>query len=206
MASWFVLVSKTPPRRLQDALKSLQDAPKSLQDAPRCLQDTPVGGQKTLIFLVFFKVFDVQGLPGAILARHGLQDDFKSPWNVFHGFQEAFKNLSDGSKGLQDTPKSLQDAPKTRPEKSKNRKFHHVVQFARFPKPSWGIFAQHGRQNASKMPPRASNVCLRPPRPLPKSASKSLLLRPRPFTKGGLAVVRPRRASSIKMFFFSFGA
>ena len=85
-ASWFVFVSKTPPRRLQDALKNLQDAPKSLQDAPRCLQDTPVGGQKTLIFLVFFKVFDVQGLPGAILARHGLQDDFKSPWNVFHGF------------------------------------------------------------------------------------------------------------------------
>ena len=67
-------------------------------------------------------------------------------------------------------------APKTRPEKSKNRKFHHVVQFARFPKTSWGIFAQHGRQNASKMPPRASKVCLRPSRPLPESASKSLLL------------------------------
>ena len=47
------------------------------------------------------------------------------------------------------------------------------------------------------MPPRASKVCLRPSRPIPKSASKSLLLRPRPFTKGGLAVVRPRRASSI---------
>ena len=104
------------------------------------------------MFLVFFKVFDVQNLPGAILARHGLQDDFKSPWNVFHGFQDAFRNLSDGSKGLQDTPKSLQDAPKTRPEKSKNRKFHHVVQFARFPRPSWGIFA---RQNASKMPPKS---------------------------------------------------
>ena len=121
-ASWFVLVSKRPPRRLQDALKSLQDALKSLQDAPRCLQDTPVGGQKTLIFLVFFKVFDVQGLPGAILARHGLQDDFKSPWNVFHGFQDAFRNLSDGSKGLQDTPKSLQDAPKTRPREVQKSK------------------------------------------------------------------------------------
>ena len=87
--------------------------------------------------------------------------------------------------------------PRHVPEKSKNRKFHHVVQFARFPRPSWGIFARHGRQNASKMPPRASKVCLRPSRPLPKSASKSLLLRPRPFTKGGLAVVRPRRPSSI---------
>ena len=116
------MVSKTPPRRLQDALKSPQDAPKSLQDAPRCLQDTPVGGQKTLIFLVFFKVFDVQGLPGAILARHGLQDDFKSPWNVFHGFQDTFRNLSDGSKGLQDTPKSLQDAPKTCPREVQKSK------------------------------------------------------------------------------------
>ena len=95
-------------------------------------------------------------------------------------------------------PRASQNAPKTRPEKGKNRKFHHVVQFARFPRPSWGIFAQHGRQNSSKMPPRASKVCLRPSRPLPKSASKSLLLRPRPFTKGGLAVVRPRRPSSIR--------
>ena len=94
-------------------------------------------------------------------------------------------------------PRASKMLPRHVPEKSKNRKFHHVVQFARFPKPSWGIFAQHGRQNASKMPPRASKVCLRPSRPLPKSASKSLLLRPRPFTKGGLAVVRPRRASSI---------
>ena len=72
---------------------------------------------------MFFKVFDVQGLPGAILARHGLQDDFKSPWNVFHGIQDAFKNLSDGSKGLQDTPKSLQDAPKTRPREVQKSKF-----------------------------------------------------------------------------------
>ena len=88
--------------------------------------------------------------------------------------------------------------PRHVPEKSKNRFFHNVVQFARFPMPSWGIFAQHGRRNASKMPPRASKVCLRPSRPLPKSASKSLLLRPSPFTKGGLAVVRPRRPSSIK--------
>ena len=165
------------PRRLQDAFKTLSRASKTPPRASKTLQDTPVGDEKTWIFLLFFEVFDVQGLPGAILARHGLQDDFKSPWNVFHGFQDAFRNLSDGSKGLQDTPKSLQDAPKTRPEKSKNRTFHHVVQFARFPRPSWGIFAQHGRQNASKMPPRASKVCLTPSRPLPKSASKSLLLR-----------------------------
>ena len=74
------------------------------------------------MFLVFFKVFDVQGLPGAILARHGLQDDFKNPWNVFHGFQNAFRNLSNGSKGFQDTPKSLQDAPKTPPREVQKSK------------------------------------------------------------------------------------
>ena len=94
-------------------------------------------------------------------------------------------------------PRASKMLPRHVPEKSKNRKFHHVVQFARFPRPSWGILAQHGRQNASKMPPRASKMCLTPSRPFPKSACKSLLLRPRPFTKGGLAVVRPRRPSSI---------
>ena len=150
-----------------------------------------------MIFLAFSKVFDVQGLPAAILAQHGLQDDFKSPWNAFHGFQHASKNLSDGPKSPQDTPKSLQDAPKTRPREVQKSKFSPCCSIVRFPRPSWRIFAQHGRQNASKMPTRASKMCLRPPRPLPKSASKSLLLRPRPFTKGGLAVVRPRRPSSI---------
>ena len=154
-----------------------------------------------MIFLAFSKVFDVQGLPAAILAQHGLQDDFKSPWNAFHGFQHASKNLSDGPKSPQDTPKSLQDAPKTRPREVQKSKFSPCCSIVRFPRPSWRIFAQHGRQNASKMPTRASKVCLRPPRPLPKSASKSLLLRPRPFTKGGLAVVRPRRPSSISFKF-----
>ena len=72
---------------------------------------------------MFFKVFDVQGLPGAILARHGLQDDFKSPWNVFHGFQDAFRNLSDGSKGLQDTPKSLKMLPRHVPRSPKIENF-----------------------------------------------------------------------------------
>ena len=127
--SWRYLGSSWPPRRPQDPPRRLEDPPKRLQEPPRYPQDPPTGGQKTLIFLVFFKVFAFVGLLGAILAQHGLQDDVKSLQNAFKGLQDASKSLQDGSTSLQNAPKSLQDAPKTPPESSQNRAFHNVFQY-----------------------------------------------------------------------------
>ena len=115
------------PRRHQGAFKTPSRTSKTPPGASKTLQDASKKllweAKKTKIFLGLFKVFDVQGQPGAILARHGLQDDFKSPWNVFHGFQDAFRNLSDGSKGLQDTPKSSRCSQDTSPRSPKIENF-----------------------------------------------------------------------------------
>ena len=165
-----------------------------------------------MIFLVFFKVFAFVGLLGAILAQHGLQDDVKSLQNAFKGLQDASKSLQDGSTSLQNAPKSLQDAPKTPPESSQNRVFHNVFQYIplswAFLGPSCSTWPSKRLQSPPKRlqdPPESlqdTPTCLqlRASRPLPRAGSKSLLLRPRPFTKGGLAVVRPRRPSSILIF------
>ena len=163
-----------------------------------------------MIFLVFFKVFAFVGLLGAILAQHGLQDDVKSLQNAFKGLQDASKSLQDGSTSLQNAPKSLQDAPKTPPESSQNRAFHNVFKYIplswAFLEPSCSTWPSKRLQSPPKRlqdPPESlqdTPTCLQPraSRPLPRAGSKSFLLRPSPFTKGGLAVVRPRRPSSIR--------
>ena len=163
-----------------------------------------------MIFLICLKVFAFVGLLGAILAQHGLQDDVKSLQNAFKGLQDASKSLQDGSTSLQNAPKSLQDAPKTPPESSQNRVFHNVFQYIplswAFLGPSCSTWPSKRLQSPPKRlqdPPESlqdTPTCLQPraSRPLPRAGSKSFLLRPSPFTKGGLAVVRPRRPSSIR--------
>ena len=170
-----------PPRRPQDPPRRLEDPPRRLQEPPRYPQDPPTGGQKTLIFLVFFKVFAFVGLLGAILAQHGLQDDVKSLQNAFKGLQDASKSLQDGSTSLQNAPKSLQDAPKTPPESSQNRAFHNVFKYIplswAFLEPSCSTWPSKRLQSPPKRlqdPPESlqdTPTCLqlRASRPLPRA-------------------------------------
>ena len=115
----------------------------------------------------------------------------------------ASRTLSWASKTPPRASKTAPKASKTPPRASKMRPRHpprapRIVFFTmcfnifHFPGPSWGHLAQHGRQNAFsrlqndfKIPPRASKIPHVPPTAWPS-------------TKGGLAVVRPRRASSIR--------
>ena len=108
--------------------------------------------------------------------------------------QESLRRLQRPPRHPQEPPRCSQD---TSPRSPKIENFIMLFNLLAF----LGLLGGSSLNMVVKTLPRclrASKVCLRPSRPLPKSASKSLLLRPRPFTKGGLAVVRPRRPSSIR--------
>ena len=94
------------PTHLQDTLRCFQAAPQSLQVRPRRLRGRPT---KTIIFLMFFKVFAFLSLFGAILAQHGLHAAPKTLWT-------ADKNLLDDSEIVQDASKIAPMASKIVPQ------------------------------------------------------------------------------------------
>ncbi len=205
------------PESLQDASKARSRASKTPQEPPRCLQDTPREAKK-LYFSLCFQSFRFPGpawsYPGLNLPPRRLQE----PPDSFQGPPRRF----------QEPPLRLHQPPRRPPRASEIRprpslKPFQIVLFTMFFNMFaflgllGAIFAQHGRQTPSiapknafeislrpsKIPPNSSKDCLRASRPLPRTAPNCLQLRAWPCTKGGLAVVRPRRASSIYKYLTS---
>ena len=203
--SWLILASKTPPRPSKTPRRPSKTPPRASKIPPR----SPRGRPKNLDFPCVFQGFRFRGPAWDYLGPTWPPRRRQEPPARFQGpprrLQEPPRRLHKPPKRPQEPPRCAQDTPRELPELCFSQCFSIYSTFL-------GLLRAILLNMAVKTPSVASKTLQDPPeslqdtptclqlrasRPLPRAGSKSLLLRPRPFTKGGLAVVRPRRPSSI---------
>ena len=130
------------PRRLQDAFKTPSRASKTPPRASKTLQDA----SKTLLWEAkkprFSLCFSRFSMSRACLELSwpdmASKTTSRAPGTLSTASKTPSRISQTAPKASKTPPRASKMLPRHVPEKSKNRSFHHVVQFARFPRPFLG--------------------------------------------------------------------
>ena len=87
--SWLIFAFKTPPRASKTPSRPSKTPPR----ASKTSKTPPAGGPKTLLFLVFFKVFTFQGYLDPARHPRRLQEPSERLQDAFKSFQDPSLSL-----------------------------------------------------------------------------------------------------------------